>query len=134
MGGLADRVGWKRTLIVTCFGQGVMLLWLIGTRNLGMLAVFVLVYGLAYGGRMPAFIGLISYCFGTKSLGEITGIIYGIGISIAALGPIFAGFIFDRTGSYGIAFLIGAFMFVSMGLLTSLVKPPRKTPEEDRSP
>ena len=134
MGGLADKVGWKKTLIITCFGQGIMLLWLIGTRNLGMLTVFVLVYGLAYGGRLPSLTGLIGYCFGTKSLGEITGIIFGVGISTAALGPIFAGFIFDRVGSYGIAFLIGAFMFVSMGLLTFFIKPPLKTSSGARPP
>jgi MFS family permease len=82
--------------------------WLSGTMSGWMFQVFAIAYGLSYGGSFAMLSVLVAETFGVTHLGKIFGFA-GIGSAAGGLlGPWLAGYIFDTTGSYSIAFVIGA--------------------------
>jgi OFA family oxalate/formate antiporter-like MFS transporter len=68
---------------------------------------------------------LVVELFGLRHMGFIFGlVIFGVGIG-ATIGPVLAGHIYTVTGSYCIAFLVGAIaMFIST-IIVPLLKRPR---------
>jgi MFS transporter, OFA family, oxalate/formate antiporter len=125
MGLVAEKIGWKWGLFLSCLLSGLMLLWLIGVGNLWMLSVFAVIYGFFYGGKITTIPGLIGSFFGTRSLGEMIGAIHAVSLAGGIIGPVLGGYIFDRTGSYRIAFLIAALSFLISAALTLFARPPR---------
>jgi MFS transporter, OFA family, oxalate/formate antiporter len=125
MGLIAEKMGWKWGLFLCCLLSGLMLLWLIGVRNLWMLSAFAVVYGFFYGGKITTIPGLIGSFFGTRFLGEIIGAIHAVSLAGGIIGPVLGGYIFDRTGSYRIAFLIAALAFLTSAVLTLFARPPQ---------
>lgn len=124
MGLISEKIGWKWGLFLSCLLSGLMLLWLIGVRNLWMLSVFALLYGFFYGGKITTIPGLIGSFFGTRFLGEIIGAIHAVSLAGGIIGPVLGGYIFDRSGSYRIAFLIAALAFLTSAVLTLFARPP----------
>jgi MFS family permease len=129
MGLISEKIGWKWGLFLSCLLSGLMLLWLIGVRNLWMLSAFAVVYGFFYGGKITTIPGLIGSFFGTRFLGEIIGAIHAVSLAGGIIGPVLGGYIFDRSGSYRIAFLIAALAFLTSAVLTLFARPPQ-TPKK----
>jgi MFS family permease len=125
MGLISEKIGWKWGLFLSCLLSGLMLLWLIGVKNLWMLSAFAIVYGFFYGGKITTIPGLIGSFFGTRFLGEIIGAIHAVSLAGGIIGPVLGGYIFDRSGSYQIAFLIAALAFLTSAVLTLFARPPR---------
>jgi MFS family permease len=125
MGILSEKIGWKWGLFLCCLICSLMLFWLIRVRAPWMLLVFTLAYGFFYGGKITNIPGLIGSFFGTRSLGEIIGIIHAIPLTGGFVGPVLGGYIFDRSGSYRLAFLIAALAFLTSSILTLFAHPPR---------
>ena len=57
---------------------------------------------------MAAHPAIVGDTFGRQHVGAITGFIFAIASGASAIGPFAAGLIRDTTGSYDVAFLIGA--------------------------
>ncbi len=125
MGLLSEKIGWKWGLFLSCLICALMLFWLLAVRNLWMLSIFALIYGFFYGGKITAIPGLIGSFFGTRSLGEIIGAIHAASLTGGIIGPVLGGYIFDKSGSYRIAFLIAALAFLTSAALTLFARPPQ---------
>lgn len=107
-GGLGDKIGPHRVFVASLSIVSVALLWLAFSTELWMLYVFAAVFGLGYGGWTPIIAAIAGNVFGTRHLGGIYGsILLGGGLG-GMLGPLMAGYIFDATGAYLIAFLLGS--------------------------
>lgn len=122
-GALADRLGWREANFATGVLCGLLVAFLPWVASALMLVLFAVVYGFFYGGRIPTVTGLVAYIFGMRGLPELTGIAWGIGGLFGLLGPLTAGYLFDRLGSYTVAFLAAAFAFVVAGWLSLLARP-----------
>ncbi|UCG82174.1 MAG: MFS transporter [Dehalococcoidia bacterium] len=129
VGAVSDRIGTKRALGCCVLVVSAMLFWLIVARQPWMIFVFALPFGFAYGGSMPQTPRVIAELFGTKSIGAIMGL-NGIFMSLGpALGPIIGTLVYDHTGNYALAFMIGGLgVLVSFGLILML-KLPKKSNE-----
>lgn len=126
-GGLiAEKIGWIKGFFICCLTCAVMLVWLTMIKGLG-LYLFAIIYGLFFGSRVPMIPGLAGYLFGTTFLAEMLGIINISAFVGGAVGSSLAGFIFDKTGSYYNAFLLGALSWAIAGVLSLLVKPLQKS-------
>jgi MFS family permease len=123
---LAEKIGWVKGFFFCCLVCAIMVAWLTIIKGAG-LYLFVILYGLFFGSRTPMIPGLAGYLFGTKLLAEILGIINISGFVGGAVGASLAGFIFDKTGSYYIAFLLGALSWALAGILSFFVKPLQKS-------
>jgi MFS family permease len=118
-GGVSDRIGNKPTIIAAfiLMGAGFMLLWV--ARQLWMLYLFAIIFGLAYGEILCMMALLPAELFGLRSQGGILGIIIFASTLGGGIGPIVAGRIFDVTGSYQIVFMI-CIAAALVGLVTAM--------------
>lgn len=118
LGSISDRIGRKTMVIICALLQAGAMVWLLWAQDLWMFYLFALVYGFAFGGMSPVMAALIGDTFGLSRIGAILGTLeVGFGVG-AAIGPAVGGFIFDVSGSYFMAFLLGA---LAMGIATLLI-------------
>jgi len=122
VGRISDIIGRKTPgIICAMFGVGA-LIWLIWSHNLWMFYLFAVAFGLYYGGLGVSSLAMASDFFGGPSFGKIIGALE-VGFLIgSATGAVLGGFIFDVTGSYIIAFVIGATAVLLTGLFVSLTR------------
>jgi len=121
MGLAGDRAGNRACMIFCYFLLILAFLWLQVARELWMLYLFAVVYGVGHGGHFTLISPLVAEHFGIRFHGVLFGIVLFAGTVGGAMGPILAGYIFDITGSYGSALWTGAaFLAMGLGLLLSL--------------
>ena len=125
LGSAADRIGSKRIYLIGFILMAVVLFWVVAIKEVWMLYLFACVFGFAQGGMGASESPLVAEIFGLKSHGLIFGVA-GFGFTVgAAMGPFQAGYLFDRTGSYQMAFSACAVMGIVGLLLTFLLTPIR---------
>lgn len=130
LGATSDKIGFNNGLFFSCSMCALTLVWLMLTRNTWMLYVFSILFGFFYGGRVPLLPGLVGEFFGILSLGELMGFLataYAIG---GLCGPLFAGYVFDKTGSYHIAFILAAISYAAAAAIAFYAKPPQKRTQD----
>jgi len=126
IGAAADRFEKKKILIVCALAMAGGLIILTTSSSLSMLYLFTLIFGFFYGGIGPAYTALIPESFGLSHIGIIMGtlaIAWGVG---GAIGPALGGYVFDTTGDYYRAYLVGAVAMIIVAVFAFFFKPPRK--------
>ena len=120
-GFLADRIGAVRTLLIGSVCMGVMLLVLAFTTSYAGLFVAALLFGLGFAGIMPCYPLIIRLLFPFTEAGRRIASQYMFSATGMALGGWMGGAIFDLTGSYSPAFLVGfafnAMNFAMIGII-----------------
>jgi MFS transporter, OFA family, oxalate/formate antiporter len=107
LGGLADRIGRPRALLVMFLGMAVALaIWAVST-GIWSLAAFALVYGVFYGGWVAVLPAVVMDYFGGRNIGGIIGALYTSVAFGTLVGPSAAGFVFDYSHSYLAPILFG---------------------------
>jgi len=99
-GFFSDKVGRKRILITEFTFQLIAVVWLLFSKEVWMLFLFAILFGLSSGGWAGVIAALPADYFGIKATGSILGFIFilvGMGV---AIGPYLGGYIFDTTHSY----------------------------------
>ena len=125
LGGLGDRIGSRQIFIIGFILMAAALFWLVPARELWMLYLFAVVFGFAFGGIFTAESPIVAWLFGMTSHGLIFGFAM-LGFTVgAAAGPLVMGYIFDLTGSYQVAFLVGGVVGI-LGLIMAVVLRPTK--------
>jgi MFS family permease len=123
-GALADRIDkrsavWMAAGLQLC-GSGLF----IGARSYPLLIAAALVFGLGMGGIVPLQGALIGAAFGRRAFGRAMGLLALAMLPLIVVSSPFAGYVFDRTGSYDLAFTVFTGMFaLSMVVLLMLRLP-----------
>jgi len=117
-----DRIGSKKAMILCFILLIAGLLWLQMAKELWMLYVFAVIYGIAHGGYFTTMSPIVAEFFGLNAHGVLFGIVAFSGTIGGAIGPILAGYIFDVTAGYGLAFWLCTLMSASGLLLLLLLK------------
>jgi MFS transporter, OFA family, oxalate/formate antiporter len=108
LGGLADRMGRRRALLVTFAAMALAMgLWACST-GLWPLVAFAFAYGALYGGLVALLPALVMDDFGGRHVSGIIGVLYTSVAVGTLIGPSAVGFAFDRSHSYTIAILASA--------------------------
>lgn len=102
---LGDYLEKRYVLIICTLLQALGIFILSNATSMAMVWLFVVVYGIAYGGAIPVFMAIVGEYFGRKNFATIRGWMQLCHIPATVLGPIYAGWIYDTTDSYQIAFL-----------------------------
>ena len=118
-------VGWKQGLVLCSLICAGMILWLRETDSLWMLFVFSIVYGFFQGARVPLIPGIIGTYYGTKSLASLIAIAMTVSMLGIVVGISLGNTISDHTGSYSLAFVIGAICCIVGAILALTLKPPQ---------
>lgn len=107
-GSASDRIG-RFPALVTMFGlEVVAFLGFTAATGLALLWPAAVLFGFGYGGTVALFAPLCGDVFGRAHAASIVGAGFARAGAPAAIGPLMAAWIFDTTGSYEAAFLIGA--------------------------
>lgn len=121
MGAVSDRIGTKRALCFSMMLAAIALFGLTLVREPVALYCAAIALGFAYGGVMPQGPKILGSLFGMGFLGGIMGVGAVFAVMGPALGPLLGALIFDRLGSYQIAFLTGGVLILAgIGLVLSL--------------
>lgn len=122
-GWLSDRlndVKYSAVLGMVVMIAGLMIL--LRTDSVSILYIYSLVYGFGYGCLAPMMPITIADRFGRRDLGSVYGMLtFFIGLGGSA-GPYFAGLIYDRYGSYDLAWQAGIVVLAFVCLLLAFLK------------
>lgn len=123
---LWDRLAVRTVLLIdyACLAAGALLL--LATRTPSVRPLYVVVFGLGYGGLMPLVpLTVVSY-FGRGRMGAVVGCFKLFYDAAAALAPLATAYLADRLGGYVVPFAANAVLpCVSLALVALLVGPPR---------
>lgn len=130
-GWTSDKIGVVKGTMIFFLVQALTLFLFPVAQILHLLYAVSLVFGLAFGGWVMIYPVIVSEFFGTKHSGEILGALGTVAGIGGAIGPYFAGYIYDVTGLYDTAFLVGGLMtLVSLTLAIILYFSERKRIQE----
>ncbi|HEX5795558.1 MAG TPA: MFS transporter [Geminicoccaceae bacterium] len=119
---VADRIGGLRTLLIGSAGQAVMLTSFAVVESFWGLYLISALFGLAFGGIVPCYALIVRELFPAGQAGWRIGAVILFGSIGMALGGWLGGQIFDLTGSYRSAFLVGgAFNLGNLALVGALL-------------
>jgi MFS family permease len=108
LGGLADRIGRQRSLLLMFAGMALALAsWAVST-GLWSLAAFAFVFGVFYGGWVAVLPAVVMDYFGGRNVSGLIGILYTSVAFGTLVGPSAAGFAFDFSHSYTVPILVSA--------------------------
>lgn len=124
-GWLGDRFDKRLLLFLLCLQQGLGLFIFVHARTMELLYLFVLVYGLGYGGVIPLTIALRADLFGRRNYATIAGVSMSFTTVGTVTAPVLAGLLYDTTQSYSLAFYIFIVLIIASGTLFLLL--PRST-------
>jgi MFS family permease len=97
---------------------------LFNAKTVGILYGYALIYGFGYGSLAPVMPYMISDRFGRQALGAAYGVLIffatGLGGSV---GPLLGGYIFDRTNSYDLGWLICMIALLIVAVAVLALKP-----------
>jgi MFS family permease len=124
VGFLADRLSKRNMASGASALCAVAPLLLLSVRSVGALPAFVITFGLGLGGVAVMIPLLVGECFGLLAFGKILGVIMISGTLGGAAGPVLTGRIFDVTGSYSLAFMLHAVVFLAAALAFYLLPRP----------
>ena len=103
-----DRLGGLRSLLIFSGCQAAAIALYAGVESLPMLYVVSVLFGIGYGGTMLSYPLLVRDYLPRNQSGRRLGIVLLFGALGMALGGWLAGVIFDYSGAYAPAFLVGA--------------------------
>ncbi len=123
LGGLADRVGRQRALVVTFAGMAVALLVWAFSAVLWALAVFALAFGAFYGGFVAVLPALVMDYFGGRNVSGIIGVLYTSVAFGTLIGPSAAGLAFDLRHGYTLPILASVCAnLIAAGIMVGMPK------------
>ena len=108
MGSASDRIGRRAALAVSLALQSAAFIGFGLAHELPGLYAAAILFGFSYGAGSTLFPAAVADYFGREHAASIAGLLFALAGSMAAWGPLAAGFIYDRAGSYQLAWGLGA--------------------------
>ncbi len=127
-GWAGDYLSQRYLIAVACLMQCIGIFFLSNAQSIEYVYLFVLIYGIGYGGAIPLTTGYIGELFGRKYFASIRGLTSPVGMIGGITGPIFAGYVFDVSKSYKFALDIFAIIALLSGITILFAKKPKKPP------
>jgi len=124
-GFLGDYVTKRYLFMVAYALTGAGLLVLMNARTMGMVYVFIFLFGVGFGGTVPLMPAIRAEYFGRAALGKIQGFMNPVMMFAGAVGPIFSGYVFDSTGSYRISFMVTGLLTFCAAIAVFFARPSR---------
>lgn len=125
IGALADRIDKRLLFCAVAACNFAFLCILLADPGYATLLVACGIIGLAIGGTYPLWTTLAADCFGTASFGTVLGTMNLVMMPLSITAVRYIGEVFDRTGSYGPAFITFMVTAVLATLLVLGLRLPR---------
>ncbi len=134
---LGDFMDKRHIMIGTLLLQTVGIFILMNATSITQVWLFVIVYGISYGGAIPVYMAIVGEYFGRQNYATIRGFNQLFHIPTTVSGPVFAGWIYDTTGSYAVAFtsfIIAMLLGVGFLVFAHRPNPPARLLQDDDAP
>jgi MFS-type transporter involved in bile tolerance (Atg22 family) len=128
MGLLAERISARYALMIDMSGQAIFLILMTWAGSPVIMWVSVSLYGYFNGAFGALFPLVVQNAFGIRHYGSIMGTISLTNMVSFGIGPILAGASFDLTGSYSMAFITVAVLFLIGVVSLTQAKAPAPRP------
>jgi len=126
IGRVSDRIGNKSSLIACFILLAVAFLWLLFAKELWMLRLFAVIFGIGWGGIAIIVSPIVAELFGLRAHGVILGTVT-VGLAVGgAGGTLIAGYVFDTASSYYPVFLAYTVLSIIGLILALFLRVPRK--------
>jgi OFA family oxalate/formate antiporter-like MFS transporter len=122
---------WETGLIICSLVASLIMACFIYINSLPVFFISIIIFGYFYGSWIPLVVALTGRGFGLRNLGTVLGITQ-IGLIGGIVGPLMGGFIHDQTGSYTVAFIIAAVVFLLAGAAAFVIRLSGNTTEEEK--
>ena len=127
-GPISDRVGNKIPIALTFVLRALLFFLILQSQSVESLYIFALLFGFTFLVTAPLTTTLVARLYGLNHVGLISGFITTIHHLAGGFWAYLGGWIFDRTGSYRIAFFISLILAVVAVFSTLLIKEERCHP------
>ena len=129
-GWLGDQISKKYLVTIFLLLQGISTLVLALGNTLPMAILFAVLYGVAFGGRIPLMTSIRGEYFGRKAFASIMGWSMLPNGIVMAVAPVWAGWVFDNYGQYTVPFLAFAIINIVGAFIMLFARKPKlvKTP------
>ena len=128
---VTERIHVRWVIPMCVIPAGVSLFALIVAQDMTMLYVYAVFHGLTMGGWPTiANVAWASY-YGRQHQGAIRGFVTPIGNVMGAASPVLGGIMWDRYGSYDLAFVVFGTAWIVCGLLMLAAVPPKPPAKAD---
>ena len=118
---VSDRIGGLNTILIGSAMQAAALSLFIFFDSQSQLYLISGIFGLVFGGIVPAYGLAVRELFPAKEAQTRTGVVYFFGYVGMGGGGLVGGFVYDVTLSYGTAFAVGvAFNLVNIALILAI--------------
>lgn len=124
-GYMGDFLEKRFLFMATYILQGAGIFVLMHARTMGPVYLFIVLYGLGFGGGVPLGPALRAEYFGRKSFAKIGGFMSPVIMVGGVAGPILAGYFFDSTGSYQIIFALIVLLQILASVSIFFARPER---------
>jgi MFS transporter, OFA family, oxalate/formate antiporter len=122
LGMIADKIGGVGALqCANCVAAVSMYALTLVHTDTGVLWV-VAVFGFGFGGGTPQLTTIGVELFGLNAVGALMGALLALIGIVGAGGPLFSGIVFDASGSYSQAFVVGAVVYVVATIAASTLR------------
>ena len=116
-GNLLDRLGAKKTILVSLFFHGLGIATLIFADNLLLLLFSVIVMGLGLGGTIPLMNSTFAIAFGNSNFGKARGLVGPFMVPMQITAAPLSGWLYDTFGNYTLAFSINVVLCIIAGIV-----------------
>ncbi len=123
-GALCDRFDTRRVTAVLMLMIGLGLGFMLASKSITGLLLFVLVFGFAMGGVLSTLPIMVADLFGRNAFADVLKFIV-LFLSIQYIGPVAMGLSFDRAGSYDLAYIFFILLSIVSAALVLSIKRPR---------
>ena len=127
LGGIiGDRIGNRKAFMIGVFLMAASLFWLVFARDVWMLYLFAIIFGIGLGCEGTSQSPLIARIFGLRSHGLIYGVV-SLSLTVGiAVGPVLTGYMCDVFGNYQLAFLLSGVIGVFGLILLVILRPTKR--------
>ena len=125
-GNLLDRLGAKKTILVSLFLHGLGIATLIFADNLSLLLFSVIVMGLGLGGTIPLMNSTFAIAFGSSNFGKARGLVGPFMVPMQITAAPLSGWLYDTFGNYTLAFSINVVLCIIAGIVVLFLNLPNR--------
>jgi len=126
LGVFGDRIDPRYLWAIAVAAFGVGLLALIDATTPFKLNLYAICIGAGFGGGLVCMMTVMSNYFGSKAYASVIGITLAVQTTIGALASYVAGDLYERQGSYTMAFIGTAVLCFAGALLLIVIRPPKR--------
>jgi MFS family permease len=122
IGRIGDMVGGIRALLLASGIQTALIFWFSQMNTLGGLLLIAVLFGVGYGGVVPAYAIIIRELIPLNRVGRSMGLVFFFGNLGMSLGGYLGGLLYDLSGGYPAAYAAGAVAgLVNLALVGTLL-------------